>query len=276
MASKIKWKQGDFIKLGKAVAEFNKKINKLNAEENKLYLPDTIDYKEAKENITTRSELNRLVNSLRRFQREGAEELYTTQAGEDITKWERRELGIQSRIARIRLQRELKALNEPMESGFSRAQMGSTRVREIEAQLRNLKQIETKAGYEFQRLRSRIARMGVSDYTMKKAITYQENYIKEMEKYSHFDNYDKLMEKLKSFKNPISFYNFVSKTELTADLTYQSDEYYTQEYFNRFIEDLGIEIENDSVSAFSGELEGKYTFNKINKNIFKDLENKFK
>ena len=116
MASKIRWKQGDFIKLGKAVAEFNKKINKLNAEENKLYLPDLIEYKEAKENITTRSELNRLVNSLRRFQREGAEELYTTQAGEDITKWERRELGIQSRIAQTRLTRELKALNEPLES----------------------------------------------------------------------------------------------------------------------------------------------------------------
>lgn len=276
MASKIRWKQGDFIRLGRAVADFNKKVNRLQSEENKLYLPETIDYKEAKENITTRKELNRLVNSLRRFQREGAEELYTTQAGEDITKWERRELGIQSRIAQTRLQRELKALNEPMESGFSRAQMGSTRVREIEAQLRNLKQIETKSGYEFQRLRSRIARMGVSDYTMKKAITYQENYIKEMEKYSHFDNYDLLMAKLKSFKNPISFYEFVSKTELTADLTYQSDEYYTQEYFNRFIEDLGIEIENDSVSAFSAELEGKYTFNKINKDIFNDLKNKFK
>ena len=248
MASKIRWKQGDYVKLGKAVAEFNKKINKLNAEENKLYLPDTIDYKEAKENITTRAELNRMINSLKRFQREGAEELYTTQAGEDITKWERRELGIQSRIAETRLQRELKALNEPMESGFSRAQMGSTRVREIEAQLRNLKQIETKSGYEFQRLRSRIARSGVSDYTMKKAIVYMENYIKEMEKYSHFDNYNLLMAKLKSFSNPISFYNFVSKTELTADLTYQSDEYYTQEYFNRFIEDLGIEIKEDSVS----------------------------
>ena len=276
MASKIRWKQGDYVKLGKAVADFNKKVNRLQSEENKLYLPETIDYKEAKENITTRKELNRLVNSLRRFQREGAEELYTTGAGEEITKWERRELGIQSRIAQTRLQRELKALNEPMESGFSRAQMGSTRVREIEAQLRNLKQIETKSGYEFQRLRSRIARTGVSDYTMKKAITYQQNYIKEMEKYSHFDNYDLLMAKLKSFKNPISFYEFVSKTELTADLTYQSDEYYTQEYFNRFIEDLGIEIENDSVSAFSAELEGKYTFNKINKDIFNDLKNKFK
>lgn len=248
MASKIRWKQGDFVKLGRAVSDFNKKVRRLQSEENRLYLPEEIEYKEAKENITTRSELNRLVNSLRRFQKEGAEELYRTQAGEEITKWERRELGIQSRIAGTRLQNELKALNEPLESGFSRAQMGSSRVREIEAQLRNLKQIETKKGYDFENLKARIRKSGVSDYTMKRAIVYQENYINEMKKYSHFDNYDKLMDKLNSFTNPISFYNFVSATEITGDLTYQSDEFYTQEYFNRFLEDLGIEIEGDSAS----------------------------
>ena len=91
MASKIRWKQGDYVKLGKAVAEFNKKINKLNAEENKLYLPDTIEYKEAKENITTRKELKRYLKSLKRLPRGGAGELYTTQAGEDLKKRERRE-----------------------------------------------------------------------------------------------------------------------------------------------------------------------------------------
>ena len=90
--SKIRWKRGDYIKLGKAVADFNRKITKLQAEENKLYLPNIIEYKEAKENILTRAELNRLVNSLRRFQRAGAEDLYVTEAGEELTKWERREL----------------------------------------------------------------------------------------------------------------------------------------------------------------------------------------
>ena len=105
--SQINWRQGDFLRLGRAVAQFNKKINELQAEENKLYLPETINYAEAKENITTRRELNRLINSLRRFQREGAEDLYTTQSGESITKWERRELGIQSRIAQTRLIHEL-------------------------------------------------------------------------------------------------------------------------------------------------------------------------
>ena len=213
--SKINWRQGDFIRLGQAVSKFNKKINELQAEENKLYLPEEINYKEAKENITTRRELNRLINSLRRFQREGAEDLYITQSGEEITKWERRELGIQSRIAQTRLRNELKTLNEPLDSGFSRAQMGSMRVREIEAQIKNLKNIESAVGYEFNRLRERLSRMGTSDYTMKKAIVFRENYLREMEKYSHFDNYEKLMKKLRSFTNPVSFFNFVSQNELT-------------------------------------------------------------
>ena len=242
--SQINWRQGDFIRLGQAVARFNKKINKLQAEENKLYLPETISYTEAKENITTRRELNRLINSLRRFQREGAEDLYTTQSGETMTKWERRELGIQSRIAQSRLQNELKTLNEPTESGFSRAQMGSMRVREINAQIKNLKNIESAVGYEFNRLRERLSRMGASDYAMKKAIVFRENYLKEMEKYSSYDNYDKLMKKLNSKTNPISFYNFVAQNEFAGDMTYQSDEVYTQEAFNSFLQDLGIKTED--------------------------------
>ena len=127
--SQINWRHGDFIRLGQAVARFNKKINELQAEENKLYLPETINYKEAKENITTRRELNRLINSLRRFQREGAEDLYTTQSGETMTKWERRELGIQSRIAQTRVKAKQKKLNEPQKNGYSRVQMGSLRAR---------------------------------------------------------------------------------------------------------------------------------------------------
>ena len=266
----INWKQGDFVRLGRAVAQFNKKVNELNREEKKLYLPETINYKEAKENITTRKELNRLINSLRRFQKEGAEDLYLTQAGEQISKWERRELGIQSRIAQTRLKAELKKLNEPQENGFSRVQMGSLRAREIEAQIKNLKQIETKVGYEFNMLKRRIASQGASDYTMKKAIVFRNNYIKEMEKYSHFDNYDKLMKKLNSITNPISFFNFVSQNELTGDLTYQSDETYTQEAFNSFVQDFGIEIDDDSVTLSDYQMRNRRAF--INSGSDPDFE----
>ena len=90
--SKIRWKQKDYLSLGMAVANFNKKINKLQSEEKKLYLPELKNYKEIKQNIQTRQELNRVINSLKRFSKEGAEDLYVTKAGEQITKWERKEL----------------------------------------------------------------------------------------------------------------------------------------------------------------------------------------
>ena len=44
--SRINWKHGDYISLGRAVSNFNKKIRELQAEENKLYLPDEINKKE--------------------------------------------------------------------------------------------------------------------------------------------------------------------------------------------------------------------------------------
>lgn len=260
--SEIRWKRGDYIRLGRAVSDFNRKINKLQTEENKLYLPDTISYQNLKENITTRQELNRMVNSLRRFQREDATDLYTTQAGEQMTKWERRDLGIQTGIAKKRLNRELSKLNEPMEGGYSRVQMGSDRANRIEAQIRKLNKFENLKGSKFKNLKKSIKTQGTSDFSMKRAITYRENYMKEMEKYSSFENYKKLMKKLKSIKNPLVFYDFVSKNEITKDLTYQSDQYYAEQEFNIFVSDLLGEELNEGESLVNDYMEFKYEMSK--------------
>lgn len=250
MASAISWRRGDFVKLGRAVSNFNKKIRELQKEEKKLYLPEEVDYSTLKSEIATRSELNRMINSLKRFQREGAEELYVTESGVSLTKWERRELGIESRTVQRRLNKELQALNEPTESGFSRAQMGSQRVQEIQSQIKNLRKIETLKGADFKRLRERIVSMGKSDYTYKRALQFRENYIKLMkEKYKNFENYDKFIAKLESITNPIEFFNFVSVNELTQDLTYQSDEMYSQESFNAFISQFGVEISQSDIQS---------------------------
>ena len=121
---------------------------------------------------------------------------------------------------------------------FQGLKCGSMRVKEINAQIRNLKSIETKRGFDFRSLKRRIQNIGTSDYSMRRAITYRENYIKDMEKYSHFDNYDKLVALFNKYKNPVSFYELLSKNEMTVDLTYQSEQYYSQQAFNSFLEDL--------------------------------------
>lgn len=215
----INWKKGDYITLGKAVSQFNRKINELQKEERRTYLPELIDYKDIKENITTRRELQRVIKSLRRFKKEGAEDLYRTQAGEEITKWERRELGIESRTAQKRLTKELKNLYTPKQGEkFSRAQMGSIRVREIEAQLKNLKQIETKKGYQFEKLRQRIHNIGTSDYEYRKAIVYRNNFMNELTNLKNNNKeFIKVYEYFEKIKNPIEFFNTTQKSQVLQD-----------------------------------------------------------
>lgn len=266
---KIKWKKGDLISLGKAISNFNKKIRKLQNEENRLYLPNEINFQEAKENIYTRQELNRLINSLRRFQRQGAENLYITSSGEEMTKWERKELGIQARIAQRKLNTEIKKLNEPANLG----KMGNEHIREIQANINRLKGIEFKKGQEFRDLKRSIQIRGKSDYSYKKALTYMQNYLNELEKYSHLENYDKLMKELEKHKNPFSFYEFMSKNENTKDLYYQSDNYYTQQAFNSYLQDLGIEIDNDSVTYETQQNNYKYRL-EVNGKVISQSDNK--
>ena len=135
-----------------------------------------------------------------------------------------------------------------MESGYSRAQMGSQRAKEIKANINRLKSIEKRAGKEFERLKKSIQKYGGIDYSLRQATTYRENYVREMEKYSHLDNYDKLVALFNKLKNPKKFYEFMSKNEIAVDLTYQSDQYYTQQAFNSYLQELGIETETDSIS----------------------------
>lgn len=247
----IRWKKGDYISLGKAVSQFNKKINELQRQEQRTYLPDLVNYKDIKQDITTRKELNRVLNSLKRFGREGAEELYITQAGEEMTKWERKELGYQSRIAQRRLTEELKELNKPNNEGISRVQMGSLRVKEIEAQIRNLKQIETKKGYDFRRLRERIQTQGTLDYKFRKASIYRQNYFKALkEGASNFENYELFKSQLEKIKNPVEFFEFIQQSQALSDfLVWYDEENGTLIYggfgsnenaFNYGLEELGI------------------------------------
>lgn len=203
---------------GRAISDFNKKIKELQTEENKLYLPEERSYKDEKSAITTRSELNRVINSLRRFNREGADELYTNQAGQQMTKWEANELKIQRNIAIRRLNQEFRALEKPTKNGYSRVQMGSVEANQILGQIRSLKKLEQKAGYEFNRIKIRLEDLGRSDYKMVKALIYRENFMKALEPSSNLEGYDLLVKKLGRMRNPINFYNYIKQSNVFSDL----------------------------------------------------------
>lgn len=230
--SKIRWQRGDYITLGKAVSQFNKKINELQKEESKDYLPDTLEYKEVKENITTRKELNRVINSLRRFKKEGAEDLYTLESGEQLTKWEMNEIRLQRNIAVRRLNQELEQLNEPINgSKFSRIQMGSEEARKIESTLESIQKLESKKGFDFDRIKNRIKYIGTSDYTLKKAYIFRENFMKELENLKdNTPEFQKVYDFFKNINNPITFFNTTQKSQALQDffVWYKNPETYAE------------------------------------------------
>lgn len=120
---------------------------------------------------------------------------------------------------------------------------GSVRAREIETMLMrtNIEMLErTKDLTRFMELRGRIHRLGTEDYYTRMNQVFKENWLSTLEKYSHYDNYEKVINLVKKYKKPEDFYEFVRKSELGMDFLYQSDEYYTQQEFNKFARDLGV------------------------------------
>lgn len=81
-------------------------------------MPEERNYKDIRNEIVTRSQLKNIINSLKRFSREGAEELYITPGGKQMTVWENRENQILKRKAMRTLNADLKALEVPRKIWF--------------------------------------------------------------------------------------------------------------------------------------------------------------
>lgn len=247
--SKIRWSRSDYVRLGKAVSEFNKKVNQLQSEQDSLYLPEVQTYKEVKQDITTRSELNRYINSLKRFSREGAEDIVTLQSGEKISAWELKELKILRKSATRRINQELKEVTRQISSDQSHVIWNDLENKKLtlEGTLKNMQELETKKGASFEHEKRIIESQGRSDYEMRNAMRYRLTYYKEvLPKFQNFKNYDKFKEKIDSIKNSLDFYNFISGSEKIGSM----DEWYVEgdimnesqqeQSFNLGLEELGI------------------------------------
>lgn len=245
MISQIRWKKEDEIELKKAVNAFNAKIRRLENKDIK-YLPKIQSYKEEKARITSRDELERYIKSLRKFGKRGAEEEIKLKSGESITKWELRELNKNIKIAKKRLNKEYEKLKIPNEQGFTRLQMGSVEGNWIEAELKRLDKLAEKKGYQFKNLKTHIKYFGTTDWEMRKAIVYRENYLNTLESFKKLDGYNELMKKINTIKNPIAFFEFMKKSGdiNVIDIHYVSNNTMTQEGFYSYIEKLGIELEH--------------------------------
>lgn len=243
--SLIKWKKGDYIKLGQAVSRFNKRINELEVDDIE-YLPDLKNYEELKESILSRKELNRVINSLRKFSKTGMGEMIELPSGELVTKWEYSEI----KLARNRALKQLQTERVSIEEGRKWRGMGDERLDQIDATIESITDIENVRGSEFKRKLSRLFFLGKTDIELVRAKTFKENFMNAIEEMSTYDNYNILFNKLASIKNPISFYNYVRNSDVLMDLfLYYKDKPTAQTYggfesnqdaFNYALEELGL------------------------------------
>lgn len=213
MDSLIRWRRGDYIKLGQAVSRFNKIVSSLDSDERE-FLPDLKNYQEIKKHITSRKELNRVIKSLRRVNTENLLNTRILESGEEISKWEFQEVN----KARKRAFRNLALERETILKDRPSIGMGDERLSEIRAIENSFVTLEFRTGSDLKRLKQRIFSVGRSDYKLSRDELFQQNFYKALEGISNFQNYEVLKRELDKIKNPTKFYEFVRKSPTLMDL----------------------------------------------------------
>ena len=210
----IRWKRGDYVRLSKAVNRFNKQVNELQAK-GIDYTPEVKSYQSIKENIYTRKELNRIVNSLKKFSIETSKKVELP-SGESMTSWEYKDL----RLARNRARRYLedKLEMQQRENPYGKYGLDTKEVENTISTIKSLNKLESKKGYDLKMLMKRIIKLGSSDTQLKKAITYKDNYMKVLNNMENYENWDLLKEKLDSIKDSKEFYEFIKRSPVLTDL----------------------------------------------------------
>lgn len=213
MASLIKWKKGDYVRLGRAVADFNRKVEASEIEDKDI-LPLMKNYNTLKEEILSRAELNRVIKSLKRATKDNLTETYEYPSGEVVTEWERKEITYAKRRALINLERERQTILQENES----IGMGYERLSEIDAIERSFSNIGTKVGKDFERALKRLFKVGSPDTKLTKAMQFRENFMQSLASLSNYDHYDLLVKRLNKIKNPEKFFEYVKQSPILMDI----------------------------------------------------------
>ena len=225
--NKIRYTRGDAIRLGQAVARFNRIAKGVGLE--KRY-----EYKTLKNDIETRSELNRQIAKLRRITPENA------------GKWAETELNREIKLATSRLKRQLK--NTPKGSF-----MVNNNYAMITGEIENIKKLNELPPSVKKKKIERIEELARKDYDMVVARNYRDWYLKSLDDYyTGCTGFKELKAKIRKIRNPQTFYNMIKSHENEADIYYIRYSTHTQSLFNKILEawgleDYGEDIEEEAV-----------------------------
>lgn len=244
----IRWSKGDYIRLGKAVSDFNRQIAQNTTAENKLYLPKTINYQDLRDNIQTRQGLNAYLQQLKRINKKGAFDLERLEGGVLISKYEKKELERARAQVIPNLERQIaKVEAETLASyGYSPStqlpnMLKGNAQRKLEATLKDYKELFKLSGTDFKK-RAKQLLINQTEKKYRQAYLFRKRYMKLMkENYLGYRDYWIFMKYYANkHKDPVRFYDDLPEddTYFPNDLYRLSDETFTEEEFTRFVETI--------------------------------------
>jgi hypothetical protein len=211
----IRWTNKDNENLRKSVKNFNAKVERAIKKNPDLinYLPKKLSVKELRNEIQTRADLNRKLNSVKKFAKKDAEKLVTTETGFKITKYELNEYKNNVRILNITNAIKRKDLGLSAEKGTSR------QVKEL-----NIDKRKPKVGTsldEFRIISDSIAKKLDSKLKQKQLSDYRKNYIKAIEESGI--NSDQIKNMIKNLSDEKLFQLTSSNPKLIIDFYYDTN-----------------------------------------------------
>lgn len=210
--SKIKWRDKDIDILRKTVKNFNAKIDRILKKNPYAegYLPKKVSFKALKADIEYRTDFNKLVSSLKRFSRKGAEAM-TSFLDKPMTKWERREGSIAKKNLNLRRTAKRKALQPSAEKGT----LGT----EEEMSLRHKKYPEGKTA-DWERFMEQMHYLGSTKYEAQRADHYLKNYCKAAD--NNMGRFADLIKLLASKMGGLALYNaYANNQQIQINYLYE-------------------------------------------------------
>lgn len=197
----IKWNEDSNARLKKEVSAFNKRVRNLRKHrKDKSFIPDEISFRETKKLITTEKELEAVLESLRGFKGSKAYKKVYLKSGESLTAWEYGELKKQQTIAKKRVKQRLKEVDRPY------GKMGTIEFQRLNQVYKSIRDFEKLKGARLEVAKSRLANYGSTDFEMRRAIIYKENYLKMLkESFSNEPKYRQLVHKIRGI-HPMTLY----------------------------------------------------------------------
>lgn len=223
-AYNIRWRDSDIEELNRVVKNFNNKVRYWE-KKGQDTLPETQSVRDIRETIQTRQDYNRVLNSLKRFSKRGAEEVVANKHGVETTNWHLKEYSI-ARSTRNRMTNQRKKELDNLEidiAGFdkplTRAELGRTDANEMRPLSDRFKTARNKK--EFEQAFNTALNQARGNYLFIRDSQFKENWLNSAKVYLQgSDGYNELIQFVESMDSTEFYKLTLSRLDTSIEFIY--------------------------------------------------------